>query len=68
MHNSFATSVGSRTLKLWQAMLVAAVFEFTGAIGLGGETTKTISSDISNVNMFTTVPEIYMCVLIESSV
>lgn len=57
---SFATSVGSKTLTLWQAVIVASVFEFVGAIGLGGETTKTISSDIANVNMFLNAPEIYM--------
>lgn len=30
--NAFATSVGSKTLKLWQAVMVAAVFEFTGSL------------------------------------
>lgn len=58
--NSFATSVGSGTLKLWQAVIIAAIFEFAGALGLGGETTKTISSDISNVSMFNKAPELYM--------
>ncbi|GAX82464.1 hypothetical protein CEUSTIGMA_g9891.t1 [Chlamydomonas eustigma] len=58
--NSFATSVGSRTLKLWQACIIAGIFEFLGAMVLGGETTKTVASDISNVSMFSDVPEIYM--------
>ncbi|KAG1670896.1 hypothetical protein FOA52_000398 [Chlamydomonas sp. UWO 241] len=80
--NSFATSVGSRTLKLWQAVIIAAVpraptsthksqplwsyslpegiFEFAGAMALGGVTTSTVSSKISNVDMFAHVPEIYM--------
>ncbi len=81
--NSFATSVGSRTLKLWQACIVsfrranllltlsnpllflhnsqiASIFEFTGAIGLGGETTKTVAGDISNTVIFQDAPEIYM--------
>eukprot|EP00195_Chlamydomonas_chlamydogama_P005795 CAMPEP_0202904830 /NCGR_PEP_ID=MMETSP1392-20130828/31296_1 /ASSEMBLY_ACC=CAM_ASM_000868 /TAXON_ID=225041 /ORGANISM="Chlamydomonas chlamydogama, Strain SAG 11-48b" /LENGTH=650 /DNA_ID=CAMNT_0049592659 /DNA_START=226 /DNA_END=2178 /DNA_ORIENTATION=+ len=58
--NSFATSVGSRTLTLWQAVCVAAVFEFVGAITLGGETSKTIAGDIAYPPMFANVPEIYM--------
>ena len=58
--NSFATSVGSKTLKLWQAVIIAGIFEFTGAVALGGETTKTIASDIANINGFYDAPELYM--------
>lgn len=58
--NAFATSVGSRTLTLWQACIIAGIFEFLGAMVLGGETTKTISSDIANVKMFNQFPEMYM--------
>jgi hypothetical protein len=39
---------------------VAGIFEFVGSIALGGETTKTIASDISNVALYKDVPEIYM--------
>jgi phosphate/sulfate permease len=38
--NAFGTSVGSRTLKLWAAVCIAAVFEFLGAMLLGGSVTK----------------------------
>ncbi len=41
--NAFGTSVGSRTLKLWSAVLIASVFEFLGAIFLGGNVTSTIA-------------------------
>ena len=39
---------------------VAGIFEFLGAMVLGGETTKTVASDISNLNLFKDVPELYM--------
>jgi hypothetical protein len=58
--NSFATSVGSKTLKLWQAVVIAAIFEFLGAMVLGGETTKTVASGIANTSLYTEFPEIYM--------
>eukprot|EP00955_Chlamydomonas_euryale_P080615 363443-Chlamydomonas_euryale.AAC.6 len=58
--NSFATSVGSKTLKLWQAVIIAGIFEFVGAVGLGGETTKTVASKIADVDLYQQFPEIYM--------
>eukprot|EP00798_Chlamydomonas_sp_ICE-L_P002161 gene2161-18134_t len=58
--NSFATSVGSKTLKLWQAVVIAGIFEFAGAVGLGAETAKTVASDISNTVYYKDTPEMYM--------
>ncbi|KAG1673068.1 hypothetical protein FOA52_013137 [Chlamydomonas sp. UWO 241] len=58
--NSFATSVGSKTLKLWQAVIIAGVFEFLGAMVLGGETTKTVASGIADTSLYIEFPEIYM--------
>ena len=37
--NAMATSVGSKALTIRQAILVAAVFEFLGAVLAGGEVT-----------------------------
>lgn len=48
--NSFGTSVGAGTLTVPQALLIAAVFEVSGAIIAGGEVTSTIRSGIVNLN------------------
>eukprot|EP00798_Chlamydomonas_sp_ICE-L_P026808 gene26808-4402_t len=58
--NSFATSVGSKTLTLWQAVIIAGIFEFAGAVGLGAETAKTVASSISNTDYYNDAPEMYM--------
>ena len=47
--NSFATSVGSRSLKLWQACCIAIFTEFLGAILLGASTTGTIKDGIARI-------------------
>lgn len=44
--NSFGTSVGAGTLTITQALLVAAVFEVSGAVIAGGEVTDTIRKGI----------------------
>ena len=44
--NSFGTSVGAKTLSMKQALLVAAIFEVSGAILAGGEVTDTVRSGI----------------------
>lgn len=48
--NSFGTSVGAGTLSVPQALLVAAVFEVSGAVIAGGEVTETIRSGIVNLD------------------
>ena len=48
--NSFATSVSSRSLKLWQAVCLAAVAEFLGAVLLGARVTGTIKNNIGMVS------------------
>lgn len=44
--NAMATSVGSKVLTIRKALLVAAVFEFLGAVLAGGEVTSTIRKGI----------------------
>ncbi len=49
--NAMATSVGSNALTIKQAILVAAVFEFTGAVLAGGEVTSTIRKGIVDADL-----------------
>jgi len=56
--NAMATSVGSKALTIKQAILVAAVFEFLGALLAGGEVTSTIRKDIVDVELFSGAPEL----------
>ena len=50
--NSFGTSVGAGTLTMKQALIVAAVFEVSGAILAGGEVTDTVRSGIVDLSAF----------------
>lgn len=58
--NAFGTSVGSKTLKIWMAVCIAAVFEFTGAVTLGGSVTKTVAGSIANTSTFEGSPAVFM--------
>ncbi|WP_018158241.1 inorganic phosphate transporter [Demetria terragena] len=48
--NSFGTSVGAGTLTIKQALLVAAVFEVSGAVIAGGDVTETVRSGIVDMS------------------
>ena len=56
--NAMATSVGSRALTIKQAILVAAVFEFLGAVLAGGEVTSTIRKGIVDADLLADTPEL----------
>lgn len=56
--NAMATSVGSKALTIRQAVLVAAVFEFAGAVLAGGEVTSTIRKGIVDASLLTDTPEL----------
>ena len=44
--NAMATSTGAKAITMKQALMIAAVFEFAGAVLAGGEVTATIRSGI----------------------
>lgn len=56
--NAMATSVGSKALTIKQAILVAAVFEFLGAVLAGGEVTSTIRQGIVDAELLSGTPEL----------
>jgi len=58
--NSFATSVGSKTLTVFHAMIIAGIFEFGGAVLLGKGTTETIRKGIVDTSFFESRPDALM--------
>lgn len=58
--NAMGTSVGSGALTLKQAILVAAVFEFGGAVLVGAHVTDTIKGGIVSPQAFSDTPELFM--------
>ena len=55
--NAMATSVGAKALTIKQAIFVAAVFEFLGAVLAGGEVTSTIRKGIIDASLLSGTPE-----------
>ena len=56
--NAMATSVGSKALTIKQAILVAAIFEFLGAVLAGGAVTSTIRKGIVDTDGLEGSPEL----------
>lgn len=64
--NSFGTSVGAGTLTIPQALLVAAVFEVSGAVIAGGEVTQTIRSGIVDLESLPMEPIQFVYVMMSA--
>lgn len=60
MANSMGTSVGSKALTLTQAILIAGVLEFTGAVVFGKQVSATLATKVANPSLFADNPETFL--------
>jgi len=58
--NSMGTSVGSKAVTLRQALVIAGVLEFTGAVLFGQEVSQTLATEIVNPALFTNTPQVLL--------
>ncbi len=56
--NAMGTSVGSGAITIKQAIIIAVIFEFAGAVLAGGEVTATIRKGILDASIFTNDPHL----------
>ena len=56
--NAMGTSVGSGAVTIKQAIIIAVIFEFAGAILAGGEVTATIRKGILDAALFANEPHL----------
>lgn len=48
--------MAAKSLTIGQALLIASICEFSGAIGLGASVTRTIKNSIADINEFVSTP------------
>ncbi|KAL7477445.1 hypothetical protein ACHAW6_003250 [Cyclotella cf. meneghiniana] len=58
--NAFATSVASKSVSLRMAVVIAAIFEFSGALFLGASVTSTVRGKIFDTSYYEDQPEVVM--------
>jgi len=58
--NSFATSVGAKSITIKQAVILACIFEFAGAVLLGSQVAKTMRKGIADSDCFEDNPQLLM--------
>lgn len=56
--NAMATSTGAKAITFKQAVIIAAIFEFAGAVLAGGSVTSTIRSGIVDASLLADTPEL----------
>ena len=64
--NSFGTSVGAGTLTIPQALIIAAIFEVSGAVIAGGEVTDTIRKGIINLDAMSLDPMQFVYIMMSA--
>ncbi len=58
--NSMGTSVGSKAVTLTQAIVIAGVLEFAGAVLFGRQVSSTLAISIANPDLFVSQPQTLM--------
>lgn len=58
--NSMGTSVGSKAITLTQAVVIAGILEFTGAVIFGKQVSSTLATKVANPSLFADTPEIFL--------
>ncbi|WIK84069.1 anion permease [Pseudoglutamicibacter albus] len=64
--NSFGTSVGAGTLTMKQALIIAAIFEVSGAVLAGGDVTETVRSGIVDLNAIDLAPMDFVFIMMSA--
>ncbi|CCO38228.1 Phosphate-repressible phosphate permease [Rhizoctonia solani AG-1 IB] len=62
--NSFATSVSSRSLTMRQAVGIASVMEFLGAVLVGARVASTIRNGIIDISIFNNDPAMLLLAMV----
>ena len=57
--NAMGTSVGSKAVTLKQALIIAGILEFTGAVLFGNEVSQTLATEVSNPVLFVDTPQVF---------
>ncbi|TAG92278.1 MAG: anion permease [Oscillatoriales cyanobacterium] len=58
--NSMGTSVGSKALTLRQAIIVAGILEFAGAVLFGQGVSQTLATGVVNAEAFAAQPQVFL--------
>jgi inorganic phosphate transporter, PiT family len=58
--NSMGTSVGSKAITLTQAIIIAGILEFTGAVVFGKQVSATLATKVANPSLFADRPETFV--------
>ncbi|EGV34945.1 phosphate transporter family protein [Neisseria weaveri LMG 5135] len=64
--NSFGTSVGAGTLTVPQALVIAAIFEVSGAVIAGGEVTNTIRKGVIDLKVMNLEPMQFVYIMMSA--
>lgn len=58
--NSMGTSVGSKAISLGQAIIIAGILEFSGAVFFGQKVAQTLATGVVNIEKFSGQPLIFL--------